>query len=211
MGHFWRVMFISQGIIHGSSWKSRRIHVAVSESNKLEIWLSAAIEFDVGSGLTELKGTCWAATRYHSSLIISWISGIILVGQARNWADNMQKRPGAATGLVLWWFLEWTPRLQVIIIIIRSWRSQSTNRFYCSRFYFVRWATVLSLRTGYNHRKKTTLRGSDFFRHFCGEMLPPTGPRAEVQLGEDGLVYKNNYRLTQLTQRLKNHDDLQNV
>lgn len=42
-------------------------------------------------------------------------------------------------------------------------------------------------------------------------MLPPTGPRAEVQLGEDGLVYKNNYRLTQLTQRLKNHDDLQNV
>lgn len=42
-------------------------------------------------------------------------------------------------------------------------------------------------------------------------MLPPTGPPAEVQLGERGLVYKKNDRLTQLTQSLKNHDDLQSV
>lgn len=55
--------------------------------------------------------------------------------------------------------------------------------------------------------------GSDFSRqaNFCGEMLPPTGPHAEVQLGEDGLVNQKNYRLTQLTQHLKNHNDLQNV
>ena len=45
--------------------------MAVSESNKLEIWLSAAIEFDARLSLTELKGTCWVAIRYHFSLIIS--------------------------------------------------------------------------------------------------------------------------------------------